>query len=260
MIDQYFNFAYTSDLLIFAIDSKTNTNCRFLPNKYFSILLVKRKKDPYINKWCLPGGFVLNNETSLDASLRILKKETNLNNFYLEQVASFDDVSRDPRGRIISTSYMALVDKSKIKQKIDDDASWFKVQINENDEIIEINLDNDVDKINILLKKKLKSISTNEYSYEIISSNNIAFDHGLIINKGIEILKNKVNNTDIVFNLMPKEFTIGELKQVYELLLGKKLVNSAFRRTIASKIVATDTIIKNGGFRPPTLYKYKGDK
>ena len=72
-------------------------------------------------------------------------------------------------------------------------------------------------------------------------------------------LRDKVNNTDIVFNLMPKYFTIGELKQVYELLLGKKLINSAFRRVIANRILVTDKIIKTGGHRPSKLCKYKGE-
>ena len=83
------------------------------------------------------------------------------------------------------------------------------------------------------------------------------YDHDLIINEGLEELINKVNNTDIVFNLMPKEFTIGELKQVYELLLQKKLINAAFRRVIAAKVIETGKSVKRGGFRPSVLFKYK---
>ena len=67
------------------------------------------------------------------------------------------------------------------------------------------------------------------------------------------------NGADIVFNLMPDLFTIGELKQVYELLLGKNLVNSAFRRTIAEKIVETNELVKTGGHRPSILCHYKGE-
>ena len=101
----------------------------------------------------------------------------------------------------------------------------------------------------------------NEYEYEIIGNSELAFDHAEIIIKGIMDLRNKVNNTDILFNLMPEEFTIGELKQVYSLLLGKELVNSAFRRVIAPKIIETGKMISTGGHRPSRLCKYnEGDK
>ena len=110
---------YATDLLIFAIDDKKNDNCRELSKKKLSILLVKRNKEPYKNKWCLPGGFIFDGETSLIGAKRILKKETNLENFYLEQLKTFDDIDRDPRGRIISTAYISLVDKKMIKQSND---------------------------------------------------------------------------------------------------------------------------------------------
>ena len=71
---------YTTDLLIFAIDDKKNENCRELSKKSLSLLLVKRAKEPFKDMWCLPGGFVFDNETSLEAAKRILKKETNIEN------------------------------------------------------------------------------------------------------------------------------------------------------------------------------------
>ena len=70
-------------------------------------------------------------------------------------------------------------------------------------------------------------------------------------------LRNKVNHSDIVFNLMPSLFTIGELKQVYEILLSKKIINSAFRRTIKEKVCITDKQVSTGGHRPSFLYSYK---
>lgn len=255
-----FNFAYTSDLLIFGIDSRTNDNCRLLPNKYISVLLVKRKKEPFKNKWCLPGGFVNTNETSKEAALRILKKETNLTNVYIEQINTFDDINRDPRGRVISSAYIALVDKNKISQNLSEDASWFDIEITKNKTNSTIKLKNKDEDMKLVIDKKLKSITTNEYEYNLKENGNLSFDHGLILNIGLKELINKVNNTDIVFNLMPKEFTIGELKQVYELLLGKKLINSAFRRVIANKVVATNKSVKRGGFRPSILFKYKKGK
>ena len=120
---------YTTDLLIFAIDDKKNENCRELSKKSLSLLLVKRAKEPFKDMWCLPGGFVFDNETSLEAAKRILKKETNLENFYLEQLKTFDNINRDPRGRIISTAYISLVDKKMIKQDLSKNAAWFDLEI-----------------------------------------------------------------------------------------------------------------------------------
>ena len=101
---------------------------------------------------------------------------------------------------------------------------------------------------------------TQKIEYKVINKSGLAFDHDEIIVKGIMDLRYKVNSTDIVFNLMPEEFTIGELKQVYSLLLGKELVNSAFRRVIAPKIVETGKMTSTGGHRPSMLCKYnEGD-
>ncbi len=259
MKEEKFKFAYASDLLIFGVDNRSNDNCRLLPNKYMSILLVKRKKEPFKDMWSLPGGFVEVIESSKDAAARILKKETNLTNVYLEQINTYDSVDRDPRGRVISTSYIALVDINKVG-KLSNDAKWFDIKINKEKNNNTITLANNDEKMNISISKKLKSITTKEYEYKLEDNGKLSFDHGLIINKGIIELINKVNHTDIVFNLMPKEFTIGELKQVYELILGKKLINSAFRRVIANKIITTNKIVKRGGFRPSALVKYKEEK
>lgn len=252
---------YTSDLLIFGIDSRESRNVRSLPKKYFSLLLVKRNKDPFNNRWCLPGGYVKQEETSKEAAKRILEKETLLRDVYIQHVGVYDAIHRDPRGRTISSSYMALIDRTVLKQEISNDADWFDIEIIENESIIKVKLSNQNEIISYDVKKITIDKKTNEYEYEVINKSELAFDHDEIIIKGIMDLRNKVNSTDIVFNLMPEEFTIGELKQVYSLLLGKELVNSAFRRVIAPKIVETGKMISTGGHRPSMLCKYKeGDE
>ncbi len=256
-MDNRFEMSYATDILIYSIDSRENDNCRGLPKKYFSILLIKKDKDPFKGQWCLPGGFVKKEETSYEAAIRVLKKETNLSNIYVEQLGVFDSIMRDPRGRIISTAYMALVDKSLIKEELSFDAKWFDISVTEEKGIIKIELLNE-DKIDISIDKKLVNKAAEQYIYSLISSNNIAADHGLIINNGIVELRKKAEHTDIIFNLMPKEFTIGELKQVYEIILGKKLINSAFRRVIAPKIEMVEEKIKTGGHRPSNLFRYIG--
>ena len=217
------NIRYATDVLIFAIDDEKNDNCRELSKKSLSILLVKRNKEPFKNKWCLPGGFILDEEPSFTGAKRILKKETNLENFYLEQLRTFDSIDRDPRGRVVTTSYMALVDKKMIAERLSEGAKWFNIETLEKGNNIEIILVSNDELIKINILKNAVDKKSNQYDYKIISSD-LAFDHGLIINEGINELRNKANNTDIIFNMMPDKFTIGELKQVYEIILNKNRV------------------------------------
>lgn len=250
-------FALTTDILIFSISSGDAKDCRKLTEKHFSILLVKRNKEPFNGKWCLPGGFVGINETMDDASNRVLTKETNLKNIYKEQLYTFDDINRDPRRRIISTSYMALIDKNKIVEKLNDDASWFNITLNENNKEIIVIMKNETEEIKFVMSKKLSDKTTNKYKYTVTENNKLAFDHPLIILTGILKLKHNAENSDIIFNMLPKYFTLGELQQVYEIILNKKLLDPAFRRIIADKVERTDEFIKTGGHRPSALYKYK---
>ena len=249
-------FGYTNDLVIFGVESRRDGNVRTLPQKYLSVLLIRRNKNPHKNKWSLPGGFIDINETSKDASIRVLKKETNLENVYMQQIGVNDGVDRDSRGRIVSTTYMALIDRTVITDELSEDASWFDLDITEKDNIINISLHNGEEEMCFKVKRNTIDRKSNEYEY-LIKDNCLAFDHDVILVKSLMELRNKVNNTDIVFNLMPKLFTVGELKQVYELLLGKKLVNSAFRRWISNRIEFSGKYVSTGGHRPSELCRYK---
>ena len=253
------DFGYTNDLVIFGVDSRRDNNLRTLPHKYLSILLVKRHKEPFKDKWCIPGGFVEKEETSKEATLRILKKETGLDNVYLQQIGVNDDVNRDPRGRIISTTYMALIDRTLITNELNDNAAWFDLSVEEKNNIVNIKLTNDIDNLSFSVERNAIDSKTDVYEYKGIDGV-LSFDHDKILVSSLMELRNKVNYTDIVFNLMPKLFTIGELKQVYELLLGKKLINSVFRRKIANKVELTDEYVRTGGHRPSLLCKYKETK
>lgn len=252
------NFAFTSDILIFSISSSESEDIRKLPNKNFNILLVKRTSEPFKGKWCLPGGYVDIDETLLEATDRILFKETGLKNIFKEQLYTFDDVNRDPRKRTISTSYMALIDKNTIKENLNDEASWFNIKLHETDKQIDIVLTNDKEIIDFSIEKTLKDKTTNSLNYSVIENDKLAFDHPLILITGILRLRNKAEYTDIIFNMLPECFTLGELQQIYEIILNKKLLDPAFRRIIANKVVKTNKIIKTGGYRPSVLFKYKG--
>ena len=159
--------------------------------------------------------------------------------------------------RIVSTSYMALIDKNKLNQKISKNASWFNVTVLEDKRNIDVILDNGNETIKFKILKTIKEKTTDRYKYEILENDSLAFDHPLVIMSGISRLKNKIEYTDIVFNMMPKYFTLGELQQVYEVILNKKLLDPAFRRIIANKVEKTDKMKTGGGHRPAILFKYK---
>ena len=107
------------------------------------------------------------------------------------------------------------------------------------------------------IKKTLKEKTTDRYKFDIYENNDLAFDHPLVIWAGIERLKNKVGYTDVVFNMMPEYFALGDLQQVYEVILNKKLLDPAFRRIIADKVEKTEFVKTGGGHRPSALFKYK---
>ena len=247
----------TTDILILSISDEEQSNYRKTSKKHMSVLLVKRDDYPFKDKWCLPGGFLDIKEDLEDCPRRILAKETNLHDIYLEQLYTYGAVKRDPRMRIVSTSYMALVDKNRLKDKLSENASWFNVNYFEEDDNVLVQLDNGKEHFSFTIKKILREQTTDRYTFEIADNQEIAFDHPLVIWAGIERLRNKVNYTDVVFNMMPELFALGDLQQVYEVILNKKLLDPAFRRIIADKVEKTEFVKTGGGHRPSALFKYK---
>lgn len=249
----------TSDILLISVSDQKQANYRKTSKKMMSILLVKRDEFPDKDKWCLPGGFVNpKTETLEECAERVLKNETNLSKIYLEQLYTYSSLKRDPRTRVVSTSYIALVDKNKLTDIINKNASWFDiVLLEEKNNLVDIVLDNGTTTISLSIKKELREKTTDRYKFSVVKNNDLAFDHALIILAGIERLKNKINYTDIVFNMMPDYFTLGELQQVYEVILNKKLLDPAFRRIIADKVEKTTKMQVGAGHRPSVLFKYK---
>lgn len=256
--DKYDRCGVTSDILLFSVANGTKDNYRKLNKKYFSVLLVKRNNYPEKGKWCLPGGFVRNDETSEEAASRILASETNLHNVYMEQLYTFDSINRDPRMRVFGITYMALVDKNKLDDTLYENASWFNIMCLEDEKNYHVTLDNGNEEIKFVVSKTLKEKTTDRYKFNIVKNDKIAFDHPLSIVAGMQRLKNKIMYTDIVFNMIGEYFTLGELQQIYEVILDKKLLDPAFRRIIADKVEKTDKVKTGEGHRPSVLFKYRG--
>ncbi|TYQ16703.1 UNVERIFIED_CONTAM: ADP-ribose pyrophosphatase YjhB (NUDIX family) [Acetivibrio alkalicellulosi] len=263
----------TVDMLIFTVTNEEKKNYRKLPEKVLRLLMIKRGDHPCIGQWALPGGFVEIDESLDEAALRELKEETNIDNIYMEQLYSWGDVDRDLRTRIISTSYMSLVDSSSLDVKASDDADdakWFTVScklyqehktVTEKGYIFErlykLSLSNQEDEISAVVKI-VKSVEgkITKIQREIIESNGIAFDHAKIIQYAIERLRNKIGYTDIAFNLMSELFTLTELQQVYEVILDKELLKANFRRKISDMVIETNEYTKDAGHRPSKLFKF----
>ena len=254
----YEKLSMTADILIVSVSSEETANYRKNDKKRMSILLVKRDEFPFKDKWTLPGGFLdPTKETLEECARRVLKRETNLSDIYLEQLYTYDALDRDPRMRVISTSFVALIDKAKLDEKVEH-ASWFDIiEMKEKNNILEILLDNGEETISFSIKKKLKEKTTDRYQFISNKNDYLAFDHDLVIVAGLERIRNKVGYTDIVFNMMPEYFTLKELQQVYEVILNKKLLDPAFRRIIANKVVKTNKMKTGEGHRPSYLFKYK---
>ena len=258
-VNKYKQLSLSTDILLFSVSEEGNENYRKNSKKKMSILLIKRHNYPYKDMWCLPGGFIdPETETLDDCTKRILKKETNLSNIYLEQLYTYDAIDRDPRCRVLSTTYMALVDKNRLNDKVNENASWFDITLyNDDGKKITVVLDNGEETIKFSIKKILRELTTDRYTFKINENKDLAFDHPLAIVAGVERLRNKINYTDIVFNMMPEYFTLGELQQVYEVILGKKLLDPAFRRIIADKVEKTNKMKTGGGHRPSYMFRYK---
>lgn len=264
----------TVDMLLLTVDELQSANIRKLPEKSLKILLIKRNEHPFIGKWALPGGFVRMNENLDEAAYRELCEETGVEDVYLEQLQTFSDVNRDPRGRIISTAYMSLVDMNQVKTQAGSDASdakWFDIdyriieEANENKngiyrerEIVEILFRaGDIElstRVEVIKKVSGKHVS---YKRKHIYSHNLSFDHGLIIHTGLSNLISRVKDSDIVFQLMPEKFTLTELQKTYEVILGEKLLKANFRRKVSVYVEETGEYVHDKGYRPSKLFRYK---
>ncbi|WP_438492850.1 NUDIX hydrolase [Paenibacillus sp. IHBB 3054] len=263
----------TVDMLIFTVMEREQDNYRKLSEKSLQLLLIQRGEHPYLGQWALPGGFVGVHESLDEAARRELFTETNIDNIYMEQLYTWGEVQRDPRMRVISCSYMALVDRTALNVQAGDDAAdaaWFEVsheileasrreleQGYEQDQFIKITLQSDKVTLSGVVKIT-ESVQghVSKIQREIVESEGFAFDHLMMVQYAIERLRGKVEYTDIIFNLMPPLFTLSELQRVYEIILGKELLAAAFRRKIADRVMETEDFTRDAGHRPSKLYRY----
>ena len=186
------------------------------------VLLIQRNESPFKDMWSLPGGFIRLDESLDEAALRKLKEKTNIDNIYLEQLYTFGAVNRDPRERIITVAYFALVSSDCFQLKPSEavkEIKWFSI-------------------------------------YQLPP---LAFDHRHILIYAHERLRNKLGYSTVGFQLLPEEFTLPELGRMYEIILQKKIDKRNFRKKILFLDILEDTHHSTQEFskKPAKLYRFK---
>lgn len=226
-------------------------------------LLIKRGGHPYIDCWALPGGFVDMKESTYEAAARELEEETGLTDVYLEQIYTMNQPNRDPRTRVMSVLYAALLPYEKNAEvKAGDDAKdalWFDITMTDEYILLE-NKDRNLEIRYALKKKVFKNgrVTIENYVPVLASEEALAFDHSESVLESLMRMKNKVMYTDVAFNLVPEEFTLPDLQRVYECILGKGLYKANFRDKIAPHIVDLNKTAKPiTSHKDAKLYKYK---
>jgi len=260
---EYEKPSVTVDAVIFRIKSEENKNYRKLPEKKLQVFLNKRAYSPYKDNYAVVGTFIdLKHELSETMKLCV-KNKVGLNNYYYEQLFTFGDKTRDPRTRVLSVSYMLLTNGEE--KLINGD--WFNITVNEVKSEIEklengfkinktiaITLSSGSETIENLLEVSNIKNNLEEIKTITIQKNGLAFDHIKIIFQALERLKNKLEYTDIIFNMLPKEFTLTELKQCYEVILNEHLLDANFRRKTAKMVTPTNQMAEAHGFRTSKLF------
>jgi 8-oxo-dGTP diphosphatase len=200
----------TVDCVVFGLDDED-----------LKVLLIQRDLAPFAGSWALPGGFVRAEESLEDAARRELGEEAGLRNVFLEQLYTFGDVGRDPRERVVTVAYYALVNVVEHRVRAAGDArsaAWFPV----------------------------------------LDPPPLAFDHARIFRVAHERLKGKVRYQPIGFELLPEKFTLSQLQRLYETILERGLDKRNFRRKALAMdfLVETDETQQDVSHRAARLYRF----
>jgi ADP-ribose pyrophosphatase YjhB (NUDIX family) len=190
------------------------------------VLLVRRRYEPYQSYWALPGGLLDPVETLEEAAVRELREETGATDTFMEQLATFSELDRDPRGRVISCCYLALVDSGKVRLRPGSDAReavWRPLEP-------------------LLAQTERERV--------------LAFDHDRILAYARQRLANKLEYQNVAWSLLPETFTLTDLRRVYEAGVGRAFEPNNFRRIALGWGVLAETGERPTGGRPAALYRF----
>lgn len=199
-------------------------------------VLIQRLDHPALGKWSLPGGFVKIDESLDDAAARVLQSKAGLTGIFLEQLYTFGDPNRDPRTRIVTVAYYALVDQAKLTIE---GSPHLKLAT------VHVPWDGDVGGI----------VQAQDESNRKLP---LAFDHDKILGTVVQRLRGKLNYAPIGFELLPRKFTLRQLQAIHETILGQKLNKDSFRRRMLASgmLASTGQMEGDVGHRPAELYRF----
>lgn len=197
-------------------------------------LLTRRREPPHQGRWALPGGFVGMKETLAEAAVRVMRDKARLTDAFVEQLYTFGAPDRDPRTRVISVAYVALLPAARLT--------------------VDVATDGDLRLARIALTDPAGDAAA------AISDDGelaLAFDHAAILGTAVRRLRGKLDYTPIAFTLLPPLFTLRELQEIHEAILGVALNKPAFRRRMLDKgwIAPTGEREANTSYRPAELYR-----
>jgi len=201
----------TTDVVIFTIRDER-----------LSVLLVERSREPFAGVWALPGGFLAGGEALDDGASRVLEEKTGVSGLYLEQLYTFGEPGRDPRGRVVSVAYYALVPYNRL-----DD---------------------------------MAALPAGRVAWcPVDALPELAFDHAGIVGMAHQRLAAKLEYSTIALQFMPERFTLSELQSVYETILGEPLDKRNFRKRFRTLncIEETGEMFRAGKHRPAKLFRMK---
>jgi len=207
--------------------------------EHLRAVLIKRTRHPHLGEWGLPGGFVAMDQSLDEAANAVLTKKVGISGIFLEQLYTFGNPSRDPRTRVLTVAYYALVDEAKLMsdQRMNGGVTLAKLHVPWKGE------------------RGGPVRALDEQGNELP----LAFDHAEILGMVVQRLRGKLDYAAIGFELLPRNFTLRRLQMIHETILGRPLNKDSFRR----RMLASDLIVATGkheadvGHRPAALYRFK---
>ena len=203
---------------------------------HLEVALVEREEHPAKGHWALPGGFVQMDESLDRAAIRVLAEKAGLTDVYLEQLYTFGEPTRDPRTRVISVGYYALVDHARLAPGADTSVTFGRIDVPWEGE----------------------TGGPVEAHSQIGEEMPLAFDHADILGMAVKRIRGKLDYTPIGFQLLAETFTLRRLQDVHETILGRTLNKDSFRRRMLASglLEATGERESEVGHRPAELYRF----
>lgn len=286
-IEQFERPSVATDIVAFAVmRDGEQSNIRKLENRELKLLLIKRSQFPYKGAWALPGGFLRPGETIEETAKRELLEETGVENPFLHLAGVYSEAKRDPRGWIISNSFISLINAENCSLRADTDAwdaAWFCVKLQSDNtssddststtKMIKHTLtlsfdsassdsnikgDENIEIKAIVSEKSTRKGHNHVSSYQIVDSGELGFDHAKIIVQSLLELRDMMEyDLRIAFDLLPESFTLAQLQSTIEKVTDKKFLSANFRRKASDYVEETGEVIEGYGYRPAMLFRVK---